>query len=744
MAFRIKDKVWVQQSFLLPQDALADTDRSRRVSTTAAFKFTDTTIGGNFAINAPPQFTRFADIRVGGSDRHMYGATNTQGGVKWMRSTGYWFAEGDHPNARYTSPSAGMGRYYSESIDDFGQDLVMRFGVPEYNSLTQFFGNFYSSQAAMTARTGRTLDVFATAGRAAGFLLALPLQPLILGGQIIKFLGNWPASKYYYMKPTMYPYWSAVNTIVNGIAVNIGLIPQGLTPGQAGIMGVSNDDAAQEQAMNEYAKILPDVFLGGRTVGQGGQAMGLDVYAIASRAQRIANAFNEMVAEKVDSLQGAHQLGEAIKELRQRFFLGGGLKSISTGGIEAYRKVYLESERNNSNNTSYITLNGEAADSATADLTGAPSGEAGGAAAPTQELTSVDVESANPDGTRPWYNMGSAQGGPAPGTSWFGSLRAMFEGERRDGAQFVTFRVGYSGSTGESFSSSVEESQIAQKFNSTSSSARSARFDWANGADLNRIPGVSQVLDATKSFLAGTLEGVHMSGLLALAGNAFVDIPKTWSGSTAQLPRAEYTIKLRSPYGSKMSRMMNLYIPLAMLLAGALPLSTGKRSYTSPFICEAFCRGRHAIRLGMIDSMSITRGVGNMGWSMEGEALGIDVTFSIVDLSTVMHMPITTNFGLTDKLLQAVGDATGTEELATWLQKGTYDDDNSFTDYLAVLGSLSWQDLIYANRRWRLARYRQMQHWQSWKSPARVASWIGHTNIGRFINAISLETERPD
>ena len=569
MSFRIKDKVWVQQSFLLPEAVLDSDDKTRRVLTSAAFKFTDTTIGGNFAINAPPQFTRFADIRVGGSDNLMYGSTNVpRGGVKWMRSTGTWFVEGNSPQSKYTTPSAGMGRFYSESIDDYGQDLIMRFGVPEYNSLTQFFANFYSTDAAMMARTGRTSNVFATAGKAFGFLLALPLQPIILGGQIIRFLGFWPASKYYYMKPTMYPYWSAVNTIVNGLAVN----------------------------------------------------------------------------------------------------------------------------------------------------------------------------------------MGDENGGPAPGTSWWGSLRNMFQAERRDGAQFVTFRVSYSGSTGESFSSSVEESQISQKFNSTSSSARSARFDWANGADLKQIPGVSQVLGAVDSFLSNTLEGVHMSGFLALAGNAFVDIPKTWSGSTAQLPRAEYTVKLRSPYGSRMSRLMNLYIPLAMLLAGALPLSTGKRSYTSPFICEAFCRGRHAIRLGMIDSMSITRGVGNMGWNSDGDALGIDVTFSIVDMSTVMHMPINSNFGASDKIIQGaaniIGAATGNEqgwsEAAAYVQKATYDDDNAFTDYLAVLGSLSWQDLIYANRRWRLARYRQMQNWSSWKSPARVSSWMGHTTLGRVINALSVESDRSD
>lgn len=728
MSFRLKDKVWVQQSFLLPESALDEVDQRRRVLTSAAYKFTDTTIGGNFAINAPPQFTRYADIRVGGSQQYSRGATNgstTRGGVKWMISTGRFMTDGDNPNSRYTTPSAGMGRYYSEAIDDWGQDLVMRFGVAEYNSLIQFFGNFYSTDAALMARTGRTTSLFATAGRAFGFLLSLPLQPVILGGQIIKYLGGWPASKYYYMKPTMYPYWSAVNTIVNGIAVNMGVIPMALSPSQTKVMGLdANYIGNQQEMLNEYAKVLPDVFL------TPGSPAGLDVYAIANRAQRIANTFNTALLNKVDTLNSAAGLFDAINEIRANMFTGGGLKREPTQGIEAYREIYTSADRNTPSAVD-TSINIDGTPRTDVTVTGG------------EGAKQVDMEAVAADGTRNWYNMGGSDSGTEGG--WFGSLKSMFEAERRDGAQFVTFRVGYSGSVGESFSSSVEESQIAQKFNSTSSSSRSARFDFADGNV--GIPGLNTVMSSVKEMIGGTLEGLHMSGLMALAGNAFVDIPKTWSGSTADLPKATYTIKLRSPYGTRMSRLMNLYIPLAMLLAAALPLSTGKRSYTSPFICEAFCRGRHAIRLGMVTDMSITRGVGNLAWSQDGDPLGIDVTFTIADMSTVMHLPITSNFGMTDKAIQAAGDLIGGQagqEAASMIQKGTYDDDNAFTDYLAVLGSLSWQDLVYATRRWRLARYRQMQNWTSWKSPARVSSWLGNTTLGRIINAVSVETDRTD
>ena len=54
-------------------------------------------------------------------------------------------------------------------------------------------------------------------------------------------------------------------------------------------------------------------------------------------------------------------------------------------------------------------------------------------------------------------------------------------------------------------------------------------------------------------------------------------------------------------------------VPLSMLLAGALPKSTGKHSYDAPFLVEIYDKGKAQTRLGIIDSISITRGVGRLG-----------------------------------------------------------------------------------------------------------------------------------
>ncbi len=741
---RVKDRLWIRQAFMLPVGTIEDQDMLRRTLTTAALKFTDTTIGGNFMINPPPQFTRFADIKVGGDSAIVY-ARSVGGFLGRDPASGDRISPlGTQADAGETgmNSSRGMGRFYSEGLDDNAQNIVMRFGVPQFNSLFSFFNNFYDPEASMLARTGRGTGVFFAAGKAAGFLLALPFQPVIMIGRVVRNLAKIPASKYYYLKPAMPLYWNAVNTIVNGIGVNMGLVPRALSAGQKEIEGAGGNAAPEDMTASDfqmYHQMLPDII---------SPTGAIDVYAVGTRAQRIADKFNREVRETLDKGITSRNKAEQMRQLQQTMqgvrkqLLEGHFRDPGSAGIDFYVQSYLQQ-------------------SIAQPPAGTKTGADGSVIQDGQEVEAVGDRSI-------WSNLGDfAQGritaaaNYAPNAaqrlgSWGTRLADFYEGERRDGADFVTFRVDYSGTSGESFSNSTKESEISQKINSAASSARSTRFSFAegnlgDGAISSLIEGG---LSAVKDVVQGTLAGVQMSGLAALAGSAFVDIPKVWDSSTANLPRADYTMELRSPYGNPLSRMRNLYIPLAMLLAGVLPLSAGKRAYTSPFLCEAYCRGRVAIRLGMIDSLSITRGTGNLGWTDQGEPLGIDVSFSIIDLSSILHMPISANFkawegaamAVASEVGQAVGGTPGAQtaqDLAAAAIPSTYDDDNSYTDYLAVLGSLSWSDMIYTNRRWNLAKMRTIRNFETWSSPAHMASVLNGTLVGRVINAISQDSDRP-
>jgi hypothetical protein len=137
--------------------------------------------------------------------------------------------------------------------------------------------------------------------------------------------------------------------------------------------------------------------------------------------------------------------------------------------------------------------------------------------------------------------------------------------------------------------------------------------------------------------------------------------------------------------------------------------------------------------------------VGDVGWTKTGKPLGIDVTITIVDLSTILSMPINPGFsnvqGAATLAAEALAGDTGVAAV-TMFSKATYGEDNKYTDYLATLASLPFEDQISTKRRWKLAMARGRAEYGSWKSPARMASGVFDSFPGDIIKMLSLPTSR--
>ena len=671
----ILDSDWAKNAFLVDASSLETIDKENRIFSSAHFKFTNTSLGSALCINPKPQYTRYSDIRDPGRlpDR-----------------------KDVHVNAVYDNVSYGMGRYYSEAIDDNNQIIYMRFGVPSFNSLTQFFTGFYNTGQARLAKTGRyDTDFFAKAGYIAGIVAQVvfwPLAVIHVVGVSINWLFGHNSSKFYVLKPSMLVYWGAVNSIVNRIAVNKGIFPvtNNIDPDKIG--SSYNIDATEMQQMHD---MMPDVF---------SPSGYYDIYQVANKAQRIKNQLDLYLYKTFERDDVAHNFKGQRQRVGQDIVnsADGNPRTANTVNAFFTAPAYNLADYSNMSNSgmdpsnsagAFAEANGKGRTFDNA-VTGWLSSSEGGplqATAPSNDTS----KATSPDGAGT-LNGPQAQGGAAakpdlqmpdaersfrsikdkPQTTKDGFVDNLIS-EFQDGSQFAAFRVDYTGSVSESFSNSVGESDIASKMNSASSSGRDANFNFGGVLeDVKNMPVVGQVIEAAKSVATGVLDSFAMSGLVAFAGGSFVDIPKHWQSSSASLPRASYTIKLTSPYGNPISQINNIYIPLAMLMAGALPLSTGKQSYTSPFLCELYDKGRCQTRLGMIDSLSVTRGTSNLGFDKKGKALALDVTFSIVDMSSIMHMQLT-------------GDSVfGTDN-------GMFDEETVFSDYLAVLAGLNVSDQMY-------------------------------------------------
>ena len=623
----ILDSSWAKQAFLVDQKDLEPVDVKNRTYSSASLKFTDTTLGGNYAVNAKPQFTRYSDIRSRG---------RLSGRNKTLISS--------------ENGNLGMGRYYSEAIDDNAQLIHMIFGVPQFNSLTTFFSGFYNTGAGRLARTGRTDGIFYNAGKIIGLVAQVVVWPLIaitFWGRFISFLLQRQTSKYYYLKPTMFMYWGAVNNMVNRIAVGRGLFP--VVFSHSGDQKIGSSYTLDMEALKNISRLLPGVF---------SPDGGYDIYATANKAQRMKIANDKRIFDNFNVDSNSNFVGFVQQEGETKLKDPPGDHSFTN----SFRRFLIS---------------------------------------PLTTITSADGESAEAD-------IKSKPG-------LIGQAMSHLVAELDDGSAFVTLRVDYTGPASESFSNSKRPSDISGKINSLMSQRRSSNYSFAGGNLIGGVVGktIGGIVSGVGDLVSGALESLNFSGLVSLAGGAFVDFPEHWESSSAHLARSSYTIQLVSPYGNVVSQMQNIYIPLCMLLAGALPISTGKQSYTSPFLCQIYDKGRHQTRLGMIDSLSINRGTTNLGFNKSGHAMGIDVTFTVVDMSSIMHMQMSKGFSVTS------GD------------DGVFDDETVFSDYINTLSSLGLHDQFHVMPKLRLAAARKLRQYQQLTSPAAWASFVkNETPIG--------------
>lgn len=690
----LKDSKWVKQAFLVTSKDMAKLSVQNRIKNNIVEEYQDTSPGGNLSINPPPQFTRFADPK----------ATMTDKNGDAMELYSMYIG------------SKGMGRYYGEAINNNAQRISIRFGVPEFNSMSTFFTGFYNAEAGQLARTGRAKNVFYTLGLAAGFVVSIIAWPLLVANVIgngLRFFMQKPSTKFYYLKPTMPLYWNAVQTMVNQIAVNAGIVPRIFGDGEgdntAKFAEAANFD---KKALSEFARMAPDIFAPGG---------GVDVFAMATKAQRLAQRRRKAVQRIFDV--------DNLGDIRQKVVALQNEKLEDTKPTFAgYMKKWFNS---------------------------APSQPKSGGDGKTE----VNAETSNPT--------------PSATAGWL----ELLDTEMNDGGAFATFSVNSTGPVGESFSSQVGESAISNQINSISSSSRSTNFSIANGNIVGGVVGdvMGAAARVVQDAASGVLAGVGASGLAALGGAAFVDIPKHWMSSSADLPTMQYTINLRSWSNNPISRLVNIYVPLCMLLAGALPLSTGRHSYTSPFVCEIYDQGRCQSRLAMITNMTVSRGEGNLGFDAQGIPMGIDVTFTVTDLSSIMHMPIAEGMtwsgaaaGATVGMAAgtvagaatggiggavvgaAAGGAVGTAAgaavdaagaaISAW--KGAFSDDTVFSDYMAVLASQSLPDQIYSLRKFKLNITRQLKNLDSFYSATHFASFMGDAPPARLLSMFYKGIER--
>ena len=713
----LKDSDWIRQSLLVPvrnpklvlgNTNIANNPRTSQFSI-ASLNFADTSLGGNRSINPKYQFSDFADLPM---DSLLAYAGSGQGKPGQVQTT-------------------GMGRYYCENIDANAQRIYLQFGIPAYNSLSNFFTNFYDSSHGRAANSGILSDIAFTFGKYMGYITIWSIVPgLCIANFLYHVASNVyhdftkkPLSKFYYMKPAMALYWSSVTTIVNAISVNMHLTqpvnPNDVTKGNNGFnvngqptassTGNANSSLSANTNSNTVAalaRILPDIFLN--------NGDGIDVRAVAVRYQRLHNYHSNVVA--------------AIKE-----------KSLTVGGVNAALNDYL----NNSGFSNmpawhylsfgdYMSAYAKKSMTAGAHLMDKVEAQIANVLgnAPPDTSANVNQEAVTISSNTNNVNVNTLTSDfVTEGTDsfWIGLNNHLMDfwdwttAEFGDGSNFISFVVDFEQHVSESFSSSTRQSEVATKMNSFAREARNHWSDMAEGniADNPIANAIEGALGLALDVGAGIADAVGLSGIALLGGKCFADIPEFWDETIVNLPSSTYTIKLRTPYGNPVSVLQDIMVPYAAILAGVAPRTTGKNSYTGPYLCKLWQEGRVQIALGLITSMSATRGTGNMGWNIYGQPVGLDVSFTVTNLSKMLHVPISAETSLKD----IVG-------------LNIFEEDNNFTDYMAVLTALGVSEQYYASSRWRLKLDLRAQNFETFNTWDNALTWMADDTLAGGIIGI--------
>lgn len=241
-----------------------------------------------------------------------------------------------------------------------------------------------------------------------------------------------------------------------------------------------------------------------------------------------------------------------------------------------------------------------------------------------------------------------------------------------NGNEYVAFYIDSETSISESFGNSTTQSALASSFNSASEISREMQFlagpiagikidalstESSDDAFSNALSDIKNV--ATKYLGNSKLFSNIEEGFRTIGKGGKLVFPEIWDDSDFS-KSYDIDIKLRSPDGDKISWYLNICVPLIHLIALAAPRSMSSNAYKSPFLIRAYYKGIFNCDMGIITSMSVTKGK-ESAWTVDGLPLEVDVSMQLKDLYSLFMMTNTTgykffkNVGLIDYLCNMCG-----------------------------------------------------------------------------------------
>lgn len=291
-----------------------------------------------------------------------------------------------------------------------------------------------------------------------------------------------------------------------------------------------------------------------------------------------------------------------------------------------------------------------------------------------------------------------------------------------DANQFIAFRLEKgSDNASETFSNTLQESQLQQRLNEAVSSQRSIdrSLSAQSGGALAWVTEQANRFKAFKDNVAalfsGSSTGIGQFVAYTAAGNGYYDLPQMWAGSN-YTRSVSINIRLRAKTGGDpVSIFTSIMVPLSCLMTAVMPRAGGNASYVSPFILRAWCRGMFNIPAGIVQSLSISRGDSEYGWSITKQPTVVSVSMQIADLSPILFLSLAGSGGLLE----------------------LFSNNSKLLDYLATLSGIGTKQRVYLMQNWKRGfKSGWLKLKQTWFSSAWYGTLLGESPLGNIASLV--------
>lgn len=211
--------------------------------------------------------------------------------------------------------------------------------------------------------------------------------------------------------------------------------------------------------------------------------------------------------------------------------------------------------------------------------------------------------------------------------------------------EYVAFYIDSENQISESFSNDTTQSVLASTFDKATGVANELKFIMGN-YPIDEAIMDNDVFESLSSSFRNFVQSSPLSNnrlihrlindaKTVVTGGKLI-FPEIWSDSSFSRSY-DISIKLRTPDCDKLSWFLNIFVPLAHLICLTAPrqiVANGKtnpNAYGAPFLVRGFYKGIMSVEMGIISSMSISKGA-QSAWTVDGLPTQVDVNFNLKDL----------------------------------------------------------------------------------------------------------------